>query len=65
MTKEAAENIVRASKKGRTINIAGTSRAPLLVKEVARSVVEVSHIVRAAKVTATLVAAGVAAQITV
>ena len=65
MTKEAAENIVRASRNGRTINIAGTSRAAPLVKEVARSVVEVSYIVRAAKVTATLVAAGVAAQIAV
>ena len=56
MTKEAAENIVRASRNG---------RAAPLVKEVARSVVEVSHIVRAVKVTATLVAARVAAQIAV
>ena len=65
MTKEAAENIARASQNGRTINVAGTSRVVPLVKEAAQSVVEVSHIVRAAKVTEALVAAGVAAQIAV
>ena len=46
------------------LNFRGRSTSKV-VKEVAWSVVEVSHIVRAAKVTATLVAAGVAAQIAV
>ena len=54
VTKEAAENIARASQNGRTINVAWTSRVVPLVKEAAQSVVEVYHFVRAAKVTETM-----------
>ena len=57
--KEAAENTERASKIGRTYNIAGTSGEAPLVKEAAENAVEAFRIVGTAKEAETLIAAPV------
>ena len=52
--KEVAENTVRASQIGRTVNAAGTSGAAPSVKEATENAVEAYRIVGAAKVVETL-----------
>ena len=63
--KEAAQNTVRESQMGRTVNVAGTSGAAPLVEEATKNAVEASQLLGAAPVMKTLEAAKVTTEIAV